>query len=38
MKEFKVFKDILEILKRIWVNMKWFKELIGKYNISRVDR
>jgi hypothetical protein len=36
MKEFKVFKDILDILKIIWINMKIkSKELMNKYNILK---
>jgi hypothetical protein len=35
MKEFKVFKDILDILKSVWLNIKWFKKLMGKYDILK---
>jgi hypothetical protein len=33
MKIFKVFKDILDILKSIWVNIKGSKKLMGEYEI-----
>jgi hypothetical protein len=35
MKEFKVFKDILDILKSVWLNIKCFKKLMGKYDILK---
>jgi hypothetical protein len=35
MKEFKVFKDILDILKSIWISMKGSKELMSKYEIEK---
>jgi hypothetical protein len=35
MKEFKVFNDILDILKCTWINMKASKYLMGKYDILK---
>jgi hypothetical protein len=36
MKEFNVFKDILDILKSIWINMKGSKELMDIYEIEEL--
>jgi hypothetical protein len=36
LKEFKVFKDILDMLMSIWVNTQRFKELMNKYYILKV--
>jgi hypothetical protein len=30
-----VFKDIFDILKSTWINMKGSKELMGKYDILK---